>query len=317
MPTLKAKVGGNWVDLIAGTDEVWVGSAAPTDPATELWVYPDGYSVNDPNIARWNSAWGSVGASSTKVLQNIGTSFVTLNNIAVTFTAVAGRKYVVTAMFDYTQKVSAGSVYFQIYDETAGVSLLDALQWAPIASGLYTQTLVLSDWRPTAGITRTVRLRAHTNSSANTDYNAYGGSHLLVEDVGPVSQAVAPPAQPPSTWTTPTLLNGWTNFGAPWATFAYRLVGDKVELRGLANHPAGSIGTRVSSVMFMLPVGYRPPTNSNLIFLIMAGGTSGWGGATGRIDILSTGEVQVMDPEGVSRPDMLVSLAGLSFSVTA
>lgn len=37
MTVLKARIGGAWVTLPGGTDEVWVGSTAPTDSATELW----------------------------------------------------------------------------------------------------------------------------------------------------------------------------------------------------------------------------------------------------------------------------------------
>ena len=316
MPTLKAKVAGSWVDLIAGTDEVWVGSTAPTDPATELWVYPDGYSVNDPNIARWNSAWGIVGYVSTTTAQTgISSTVVDLTSLSVTFTPVTGRRYrTIVSCLCLTS--GTGTVITNISD--ANNANVQQRNYSLTGSSYFHLYVEVTETGLSAAAPITRKGRVSINSSGlQTIANSQNTPFISVEDVGPVLQAVAPPVQPPSVWVVPTLLNGWTNFGAPWANFAYRLVGDKVELRGLANRPAGSIGTRVSSVMFMLPVGYRPPTNSNLIFLIMAGGTSGWGGAIGRIDILSTGEVQVMDPEGVSRPDMLVSLAGLSFSVTA
>lgn len=37
MTVLKARIGGTWVTIPAGADEVYVGAAAPTDSATELW----------------------------------------------------------------------------------------------------------------------------------------------------------------------------------------------------------------------------------------------------------------------------------------
>lgn len=57
-----------------------------------------------------------------------------------------------------------------------------------------------------------------------------------------------PPGDEP--WQTPTLLNGWVNFGAGYTQAAYRRVGNKVILRGLIKTG--------SSIAFTLPVGYRP-----------------------------------------------------------
>lgn len=63
----------------------------------------------------------------------------------------------------------------------------------------------------------------------------------------------APAAPQVDGWTTPTLLNSWTNFGAPYnAVGYYRDPFGIVRLRGVVK--GGTIGTSI----FVLPVGYRP-----------------------------------------------------------
>jgi len=53
-------------------------------------------------------------------------------------------------------------------------------------------------------------------------------------------------------WTTPTLLNGWLQYGSGWQTLQYRKIGDIVYIRGLIKS-----GT-VPSTIFTLPTGFRP-----------------------------------------------------------
>lgn len=55
-------------------------------------------------------------------------------------------------------------------------------------------------------------------------------------------------------WTAPTLLNSWVNFGAGTATAGYQKDANGfVHIRGLVKNGSG-LGT----VVFTLPVGYRP-----------------------------------------------------------
>lgn len=65
-------------------------------------------------------------------------------------------------------------------------------------------------------------------------------------------------------WQTPTLINSWVAWGAPFVTAQYRRsTGGVVMLRGVVKNGTGA-------VMFVLPVGYRPdnycviPTMSTL-----------------------------------------------------
>ncbi len=82
----------------------------------------------------------------------------------------------------------------------------------------------------------------------------------------------------------PTLLNGFTNYGAAFATAGYYK--DKmgiVHLRGLITHTGDPDGL----VMFTLPVGYRPATSGQLIFTVLSLD------ALGRIDVYTNGNVVI------------------------
>lgn len=60
-------------------------------------------------------------------------------------------------------------------------------------------------------------------------------------------------AHPPPAWITPTLTNGWTNYGSGYATCQYRKdPSGFVEVKGLMTD--GTAGSQI----FLLPVGYRP-----------------------------------------------------------
>jgi hypothetical protein len=66
-------------------------------------------------------------------------------------------------------------------------------------------------------------------------------------------------------WTAPTLLNSWVNYGGSYAIAGYRKAADgRIDVRGL-------IKSGVNGTVFTLPSGYRP--SSNRIFNSM--GSSG------------------------------------------
>lgn len=120
----------------------------------------------------------------------------------------------------------------------------------------------------------TLNLKPHSDVILETDTgNAYvwdGANWLFIFSVG---SAIAP------SWTNPTLLNSWANFGAPFQTAQYRKIGDMVQLRGLI--AGGTLGTNA----FVLPSGFRP--NAELIFASIQSSTAN----VGRVRILSTGGV--------------------------
>ena len=68
-------------------------------------------------------------------------------------------------------------------------------------------------------------------------------------------------------WQNATLVNGWVNYGAPYAPVSFRKDGwGFVHLRGLAKTgPA-------ASVMFTLPAGYRPAAGDQQFIGVLANG---------------------------------------------
>jgi hypothetical protein len=81
------------------------------------------------------------------------------------------------------------------------------------------------------------------------------------------------------TWTAPTLINGNANYGSGWQEAGY--VKDHmgfVHLRGLVNPVA-------STVMFVLPAGFRPANPQ--VFVAHTGEPH----AVGRVDVAANGEV--------------------------
>jgi N-acetylneuraminic acid mutarotase len=82
----------------------------------------------------------------------------------------------------------------------------------------------------------------------------------------------------------PTLLNGFTNYGADHATAAYyKDKSGRVFLKGLVNNVSNPTGL----VVFNLPVGYRPSTTGRLIFTTLSNGS------LARVDITASGDVLV------------------------
>jgi hypothetical protein len=230
---LRAKVGGQWVDIM--------GSGMSAE------------------VARWNSAWGAVGppAWSTSQLA-IGTTFTLIPSLSVPMIAKQGRMYRFTATVDVRQRTALGAVYVQLYDNNSGVAFFNTLNHITIADGYMTVNFSAERSNLVAGQAYDWRIRVQT--SGNTvDVNQYGGTTLSVEDIGPVTPSATPPAQPPGVWTALGLLNGWVHVGAPRPVPSYRLTGDIVELRlgvksGTANSPLGA-----------LPVGFRPPYTLDVI----------------------------------------------------
>jgi hypothetical protein len=149
-----------------------------------------------------------------------------------------------------------------------------------------------------------VSLQRSSGTGTVTAQNyAYINAVINVYDVGPVSLASSPPAQPSSVWTAPTLLNGWANSGGSHQTCQYRLLGDKVELRGRIN--LGTIGVPI----FTLPVGYRPTATTTLATATVVSGNWAFGVVEATVD----GNVAAFAPT----TNVGLLLNNLSFSVTA
>jgi len=85
-----------------------------------------------------------------------------------------------------------------------------------------------------------------------------------------------------NTWVTPTLINAWASYGAPFANASYRIDSSGVvELQGTLKLGNATAGT----VLFNLPPGYR--TNATKIFATASAD------AFGEIRITATGDVTI------------------------
>src|SRR5215472_16626669 len=126
--------------------------------------------------------------------------------------------------------------------------------------------------------------RASLYTVTNTDWNGNlgvnGNTAYLYGDVA---------------WTNvASFTNSWVNFGSGAFSAGYRLVGNRVFLRGAIK--SGTINTAA----FTLPAGYRPTANINLVAVSNL--------AVGAVQILSSG---VVTPAAGS--NVWISFDGLSF----
>jgi len=296
-PVLKARIGGAWVPVGGGSDEVSIGPNDPGDTTTELWYDTDEPNLYEPDTARWNSAWGNVVPQTANSDINVTAGPTTVRS--VTFTAVAGRRYVarVLTASSYTTGQTAGQS-FSTALQLDGVTQLNWVMQVDVTDNYQPSATTTVELTP-AGGSRTVAIVMNRNNGTGTFRACYS---LAIDDVGPVALASSPPAQPSSVWTNLTLLNGWVNAGGIQPVAQYRLLGDKVELRGRIMN-----GT-ISQPMFNLPVGCRPP-NVTTLAVPSADGV-GW--HFGVIEVAVDGNTAPFAPS----TNQAVVLNGVSFSVT-
>ena len=121
------------------------------------------------------------------------------------------------------------------------------------------------------------------------------------DDDKPVSaatQAALDAMQAAPTWTAPTLVNGWANFGGGFNSAGYYKRGGRVYLRGMI--AGGTVGMEA----FVLPTGFRPPARELH--------TAISNNALGRVDVLASGNVQI----STIASNVFISLDGISFAHT-
>lgn len=173
----------------------------PCDSSSD---YPDsstrreGMTVWDKNLDRllvytttttgwvppWNLAWGRVaGASSTAATSSIGASTGDINNLSVTWTAVANRNYLTTVFVPiYQQGGGDGLVVLSIADGSNAERIQTQRN---VVAGNATGLFLRSVETVTAGSnTRKARISV-TASSGTIAYAANYPATILVEDIGP------------------------------------------------------------------------------------------------------------------------------------
>ena len=262
MPTLKARIGGVWVDVGGGggTDEVWISDTAPAGTTQELWYDTDEPNLFAPDTARWNSAWGVVATTNfSSPGFNVTNTWTTAGVPPITATTVVGRRYRLIIDMRAWGPASAN------VDCVLNVSIWNgSTAGSPISSGLmdaYAYSFYQWDGFHYSSMFFNGDGAVHTFTAAFMCAQAVVAVYpvqLYLEDVGPVSMASNPPAQPASVWTNMALLNGWTNVGGGNTPGQYRLLGDVVQIRGELAYAPG-----FANPFAVLPVGMRPSTVSN------------------------------------------------------
>lgn len=90
MAVLYARVGGAWVTVGGGSDEVFIGATAPTDSAVELWYDTAAVPAKDPaKMPRGLIGYAGQSAQQT----GIGAAATDLTGCSVTWTATTDRLY--------------------------------------------------------------------------------------------------------------------------------------------------------------------------------------------------------------------------------
>jgi len=294
-----------------GTDEVWIGTDDPivAHPTIELWVDSDAPSPSSATDMRWNSAWGVLGYSNSTAAQTgVGATATVIQGLQVTFTPVVGRRYKTTVSLMVLAHAggTAATPVTQITD-TAGFGYQQRNTVTP-AGDSYQHLFceVIETFASTTPVTRQCRISIGAGSM-ETVVNATGFPNFIsVEDVGPVSQNGAGPAQPASVWTALPLNVTWSNYNPDhsWEFPSYRMVGDIVYVRGLVK----STGT--DAIVGTLPVGFRPP--SQLLWpAFLSNATVS---ALGRLDVGTNGTINFQFL--TATPPISYASINMQFSVT-
>ncbi|HET9667277.1 MAG TPA: hypothetical protein VFP09_10990, partial [Desertimonas sp.] len=285
MPALKARIGGEWVDVggAGGPEEVFVGDAEPA-LTYDLWVDTD-EPVAMTDDLRWNAAWGMIAFAHTSAVgtQTISTiALVDVTGLSVTWTPVVGRRYRTTVTL-LARKITATGDISVVVADAANTNLGGSVMTLGI-NGYGPTTLQIVDVPATAApLTRKVQVHPGSASAVITPVTGYY-SMIVVEDIGPAS-AFVPAPDPTPAWTNVTFTGTWVNFGGLTQATQYRKIGDQVYVRGFVK--SGTIGTSA----FTLPVGYRPPA---LVRFPISGGL-GTGAGLPNVGVSADGTCVIAD----------------------
>jgi hypothetical protein len=120
------------------------------------------------------------------------------------------------------------------------------------------------------------------NNASTQGNNVFNVPNQLIRLDNSGNIVLPAPTLPSVPHTATTLLNNWVNYSTNFAQAGYYRDSDGIVfLRGLVKSGTSTLNTN----LFILPSGYRP--SERLIFLVNNSD------ATGRVDVLPTGEVQI------------------------
>lgn len=266
--------------------------------------FPDTPAVGDMygstgTVWRWSGTmWESTSGASgsrgvvaysriTASQAGIGTSYVDLAGLTLTFPMVAGRRYRISANC-HGYGTTAGNVVSLALMEGSTTHYIS--QWI-LQSASWGETGQLIHVI-TATATATVTFKLQMAMSAGTGtVGAYATpampTYFMAEDI--TYEAGTSGIGIESAWVVATMGAGWSHYTSGRSQTAYRKIGDEVQLRVSAS---GGGTAAVGSTMFTLPAGYCPPgvldiwgrdggsTGLAVLYNITAAGLVQWFGST-------------------------------------
>jgi hypothetical protein len=186
MAVLNARIGGVWVPVGGGTEEVSVGPTAPTDPGIEMW-----YDTDAPNVLtsdqRWYTAWGIV-AEFPRLTSPVNINTITAITGNLSFTFQNGRRYRVVASIRAIQVTTAGRFDITLYDGAGVPYGTNSHSWV---SGNFGD--VHTEWFVTG--TGQTNSALHFRAVGNTQSVwVEDPSQFYIEDIGPtIGTSIVPP----------------------------------------------------------------------------------------------------------------------------
>lgn len=201
MPVLKARIGNAWVDVggSAGS-EVEIGPSDPigTNAAAELWYDTDAVALMNDDM-RWYSAWGQITAVGFSTQTTAGVNGVHADTgIAVTWNAVAGRRYKISVIC--TRVAATGASLDVLWTNAANVTQDFLTIGSQVAQGQQQiEGFTLYSALSSGSVTYKLRA-ASSDASAPVFQWATYPSTIVVEDVGPVGGTNVVPQEADLRW---------------------------------------------------------------------------------------------------------------------
>jgi hypothetical protein len=175
MAVLYARVGGAWVPVGGGSDEVHIGPTEPTDSAVELWYDTDAVPAVDP--AKMPRGWVGRTVRNTSV-NGVGATETDI--LLVTFATTLGRRYRVG--WDMQLYVNGASAVYVKITDASNVTLQNWNYTAPSAGWLNPGSgSFIYDFGTASALTLKLRLAC---PSSTVNAAASPELQLWVEDIG-------------------------------------------------------------------------------------------------------------------------------------
>jgi hypothetical protein len=270
-------------------------------PITRAAVNPP---AGQPQVAAAGNALGIVAMGSFLASSFlIPAGALTVVTSSISYTMLAGRRYRVTFAVRAAQSHTAAVTTFKPWLRDGSTALHAQPPIFPVAAyaGPSYQPIQYAWTFDGDGVARSfnVALQPGPESSvdAYTDYLAF----FYIEDVGPNQAPALPIPDTPPGWTPLPFAATWTNLSPAYSQCAYRKIGDRVELRGIA------VSSSTANTIATLPVGFRPSGISMYPVLSMD--------VAVRLDVQTSGAL-VRSAGGSVVNGSWVGLDGITFSVT-